>query len=88
MKTAPYQRNVITKGYSARMLTQLVKNFRSHPLIINISNELFYNGDLVACAPRVKTHRYLGWWKLPARNVPIIFDSTEGYATKDANSTR
>lgn len=31
-------------------ITQLVKNYRSHPEILRISNELFYEGVLEPCA--------------------------------------
>lgn len=83
-----YQRNPVTNAYNLRMLTQLVRNFRSHPNIINISNELFYNNDLVACASKDKANCFLGWWKLPVKNIPILFDVTVGTALKEENSTR
>lgn len=88
MNRESYQRNAITKAYSSRMLTQLLQNFRSHPDIINISNDLFYNSELVPKAPTELTDRYLGWWKLPVKNVPILFDVTVGIAARDANSPR
>lgn len=88
MNRDAYQRNTVTNAYCSRMLTQLLKNFRSHPDIINISNDLFYNSQLQPCASKEKTHCYLGWWKLPAKNVPILFDVTEGFAKKDEYSHR
>lgn len=33
--------------YDSKFVTQLVRNFRSHEAILEISNELFYKGDLV-----------------------------------------
>lgn len=88
MNSEPYRRNAITMAYCNRMLTQLLQNFRSHPDIINISNDLFYNGDLVPSAPIDKTHCFLGWGMLPVRNVPIIFDSMMGIAKREGKSTR
>lgn len=88
MNRESYQRNAITNAYSSRMLTQLLQNFRSHPDIINISNDLFYDSELVPKAPIELTDRYLGWWKLPVKNVPILFDTTVGCAAKDKNSPR
>lgn len=88
MNMESYQRDAVTKMYCSRMLTQLLKNFRSHPDIINISNDIFYNSELQPCASIVKTHRYLGWWKLPVKNVPILFDATVGIAQKEGNSHR
>lgn len=88
MNMESYQRNAVTKVYSSRMLTQLLKNFRSHPDIINISNDLFYNSELQPSASRNRTHCCLGWFKLPVKNVPILFDAKVGIATKEENSHR
>lgn len=88
MKRESYKRNVVTNAYCSRMLTQLLQNFRSHPDIINISNDIFYNSELQPCASIDKTHRYLGWRKLPVRDVPILFDVIEGIAVMDEYSHR
>lgn len=88
MKSNPYQRNAKTKAFCSRMLTQLLQNFRSHPDIINISNDLFYDGELVPSAPIAKTHRFLGWSKLPVKHVPIIFDAMVGTARQEGKSKR
>lgn len=88
MNSNPYQRNAVTLTFCNRMLTQLLQNFRSHPDIINISNDLFYNSTLVPSAPVGKTHCFLGWNMLPIQNVPILFDTTMGFAKKEGKSTR
>lgn len=88
MNRESYQRNLVTKAYCSRMLTRLLKNYRSHPDIIGISNDLFYNGELQPSASVDKTHCYLGWRKLPNIKVPIIFDITLGKAVKEENSVR
>lgn len=88
MNSKPYQRNAVTKQYCSRMLTQLLQNFRSHPHIINISNDLFYNGVLVPSAPIEKTHLFLNWDKLPIKNVPLIFDAIVGIAQQEGKSNR
>lgn len=41
-----YQRNVETGKFNSNVMTQLVKNYRSHPAILHIPNELFYEGKL------------------------------------------
>lgn len=41
-----YQRNVVTKEYNPRFITQLVKNYRSHKDILNVPNEMFYENRL------------------------------------------
>lgn len=37
-------------NFDIRYITQLVKNYRSHPEILRIPNELFYDNTLVALA--------------------------------------
>ena len=39
-----------TYGYDPRVLTKLVNNYRAHPALLAIPNELFYNNELVAAA--------------------------------------
>ena len=37
-----------------RCITKLVRNFRSHPNLLTVPKELFYNNELEACADQVK----------------------------------
>lgn len=46
-----YKRNPVTGEFNQKYITQLVKNYRSHPAILNIPNELFYDNKLEAKAP-------------------------------------
>lgn len=46
-----YQRNPLTDEYNPRYITQLTKNYRSHPRILAIPNALFYDNKLEAKAP-------------------------------------
>jgi helicase MOV-10 len=43
-----YQKDPITKSYNPRMITKLIRSFRSHPKIIEFPNQAFYDGDLQA----------------------------------------
>lgn len=45
-----YQRNPTTDKFNQNYITQLVQNYRSHPEILKLSNELFYENKLVAVA--------------------------------------
>lgn len=40
--------------YDSRFITQLVKNFRSHEDILEVSNKLFYNNKLLPQVSRLK----------------------------------
>lgn len=41
-----YKRNPLTNTYNPRFITQLLKNYRSHPDILKVPNELFYENRL------------------------------------------
>lgn len=45
-KTNLYSRNNLAGQYHEGFITQLVKNYRSHPQILKIPNELFYDNTL------------------------------------------
>eukprot|EP00984_Skeletonema_dohrnii_P009401 scaffold3604_cov83-Skeletonema_dohrnii-CCMP3373.AAC.4 len=47
--------------YDNRMVTKLVRNYRSHPRILQLPNEAFYNGDLIAAADITRSHRFVNW---------------------------
>lgn len=46
-----YSRHPYTHKYNHKYITQLVKNYRSHPAILSIPNKLFYDNKLEAKAP-------------------------------------
>ncbi|KAM5125970.1 helicase MOV-10-like [Callospermophilus lateralis] len=37
-------------GYDPQFITKLLRNYRSHPTILDIPNQLYYDGELQACA--------------------------------------
>lgn len=45
-----YKRNSKTKQFNPIYITQLVRNYRSHPKILKLPNELFYDNSLKAVA--------------------------------------
>lgn len=82
-----YQRNPDTGKYNSKYITQLVKNYRSHPGILHVSNQLFYDGVLEAkISPSVSD------WNLniPQLNAdcPVVFKSVQGNCIKPENDTR
>lgn len=52
-----YKRDDKTKKYNEIYITQLVRNYRSHPSILKLSNELFYDNSLISMASEGKTNR-------------------------------
>jgi helicase MOV-10 len=47
------------------LIVKLVRNYRSHPKLLQLPSELFYQGELQACASPEITHTLLHWDKLP-----------------------
>lgn len=58
------------------MVTKLIRNYRSHPLILQLPNELFYHNAMVACAPKGMPSTHV----LYPINIIYLFNlSTENY---------
>lgn len=50
--TSPlYMKNQKTKKFNENYVTQLIRNYRSHAAILQVSNELYYDRNLNVCAP-------------------------------------
>jgi superfamily I DNA and/or RNA helicase len=74
------------RGYDRRVLSKLVRNYRSHPAVIAQPNALFYHGDLLACADPVRSHSLAEWPHLPTRGFPLVFHSVEGLNERQGSS--
>jgi helicase MOV-10 len=68
--------------------TMLRRNYRSHPSIIAVSNEMFYNGELIPNAPADRSHAIvrLKPREFPNVNEPVIFHSVAGRHEREGNS--
>ncbi|XP_042148486.1 putative helicase MOV-10 isoform X2 [Ixodes scapularis] len=77
MKRPPYKRQA-DGCYNPRMLSKLLKNFRSHKDILEIPNKLFYEGELQACAERRVCEHMLQWEGLPCKGCPLLFHAVRG----------
>lgn len=65
------------RKYNSKFVTQLVKNYRSHPAILQFSNENFYESKLVfKCPPEIAN--FACGWDLLFRNkdFPLLFHTT------------
>ncbi|XP_043102725.1 putative helicase mov-10-B.1 [Puntigrus tetrazona] len=75
-----------TTGYDNCYVTKLLRNYRSHPSILKIPNEMFYDGELVACADEIISRQYCTWEHLPKRGFPVIFHGVIGKDERESNS--
>lgn len=67
-------------------MVKLVKNFRSHNIILSYPNEKFYKGELQPCADPIITSSCLRWDGLSTPGVPIIFHAMQGKDEREASS--
>ncbi|XP_053562625.1 helicase MOV-10 [Bombina bombina] len=73
-------------GYNSMFVTKLLKNYRSHPDILRIPNELFYENELQVAADELVSNSYCNWDTLPRKGFPIIFHGVLGKDEREGNS--
>uniref|UniRef100_A0A3Q3W9K6 RNA helicase n=1 Tax=Mola mola TaxID=94237 RepID=A0A3Q3W9K6_MOLML len=79
-----YQKN---EGvFNNHFVTKLLHNYRSHPAILKIPNELFYDGELQVCADEILRNSYCYWEYLPKPGFPVIFHGVTGIDAREASS--
>ena len=74
------------KGYNPHYITMLVRNYRSHKLLLQVPNALFYDDSLESCANPMVTECRLHWEGLPTKGVPLFWHGIEGKEDREANS--
>ncbi|CAJ1085150.1 putative helicase mov-10-B.1 isoform X1 [Xyrichtys novacula] len=72
--------------FDNRFVTKLLLNYRSHPAILEIPNELFYDGELQVCADEMLRNSYCRWPYLPTKDFPVIFHGVTGVDAREASS--
>ncbi|KAM3872353.1 putative helicase mov-10-B.1 [Diretmus argenteus] len=72
--------------FNKRFITKLLKNYRSHPDILKIPNDLFYEGELQFCADEKMRNSYCGWKYLPMKDFPVIFHRVVGTNEQESDS--
>lgn len=65
-------------------VTTLRRNYRSHPEILHLPSELFYNGELVACHETMKSKL----WEdiLPNKEFPVLFKGIQAYDEREGDN--
>ena len=71
-----YQKDA-NANFNENFVIQLTKNYRSHPDILKIPNELFYRKTLEPCASPVSYNELCHLKMLPKRGFPMIFHSVQ-----------
>ncbi|XP_023245844.1 putative helicase mov-10-B.1 [Copidosoma floridanum] len=78
-----YEKDDVNNEYDERFITKLINNYRSHPSLIHVSNQLFYEGEL-NCV--IKHEEGLGWSGLPNCEFPMVFKQVWGKEEKNFKS--
>lgn len=84
MTFSPYKKNDNGK-LNQRFITKLITNYRNHPAIIRLSNELFYENEILSA-----NHEYVNASlnKLSNQNFPIVFKQVWGIEKKVISNNR
>ena len=72
--------------YPPELVTFLINNYRSHPDILKLPNEMFYRNKLVACGDQFSTHSMINWEHLPKKGFPILFHAADGENLREGSS--
>lgn len=72
--------------YNDHLLTKLLRNYRSHPAILEKPNEMFYDSELLVCADEIMRNSLQTFDQLPSKGFPIIFHGIEGKDEREENS--
>ena len=57
----PYVKRDGKDKFNPNFVTKLLQSFRSHPNILKLPNELFYDGELLACANKHEREKFCKW---------------------------
>ena len=61
MDSDVYSREALTRQFDTNYVTKLVQSFRSHPDILKVPNECFYDNELQVCADKTSRERFCNW---------------------------
>ncbi|XP_021920403.1 putative helicase mov-10-B.2 isoform X4 [Zootermopsis nevadensis] len=87
MKCELYMKNTEEGSYNNRFITKLRRNFRSHELILELPNTLFYDGELIpACGVDVTNDRVKNLENDPRFNLAVVFHGVLGHEKKEGRS--
>jgi len=81
-----YKKDSESGNYNVKFITKLKKNYRSHPDIINVSNKLFYDNELEACADETARTSLCSWEGLVTANFPVVMHAVSGRDQREASS--
>ncbi|XP_032898205.1 helicase MOV-10 isoform X3 [Amblyraja radiata] len=85
-RNALYRKNPDDGSYDQKFVTKLLRNYRSHPQILKIPNELFYDMELENHQDPLISNSYCQWEHLPKKDFPLIFHGVLGLDQREEKS--
>ncbi|KAL3911469.1 MAG: hypothetical protein SGILL_007271, partial [Bacillariaceae sp.] len=87
VKTSPAYAVDENGAYPSELITLLVQNYRSHPSILKLPNEMFYDNKLLTRGDKLVTHSMARWEHLPTdKGFPVLFHSMDGENLREGSS--
>lgn len=75
-----------TGYYNPRLLTKLVRNYRSHSALLMLPSFMFYDNELVACASAEVAEKLAHFSWLPSPGTPLVFHGARGENHQEPDS--
>ncbi|XP_031635504.1 regulator of nonsense transcripts 1 homolog, partial [Contarinia nasturtii] len=72
--------------FNYNCIVQLTKNYRSHPHILHLANDLYYDNKLEPFAGKENCNMFIGTEILPNQDFPVIFHNVQGICKYINNS--
>ncbi|KAL5770739.1 hypothetical protein ACOSP7_014893 [Xanthoceras sorbifolium] len=69
-----------------RFVTKLVRNYRSHPAILDLPSKLFYKGELLACKEDTSSSICANVDFLANKEFPVLFFGIQGCDEREGNN--
>ncbi|ELU14522.1 hypothetical protein CAPTEDRAFT_189533 [Capitella teleta] len=65
-------------AYDPLLVTKLIENYRSHPVLLSLPSQIFYHSELKASSDPALVECFCGWSLLPSLHFPLIFHGVRG----------
>lgn len=66
-------------------VTKLLRNYRSHPAILELPSKTFYKGELISCKDDDESSIY-DWASLPNKTFPVLFVGIQGCDEREGSN--
>ncbi|XP_021891275.1 probable RNA helicase SDE3 isoform X2 [Carica papaya] len=67
-------------------VTNLVRNYRCHPAILDLPSKLFYKGELLACKENASASATYSLDFMPNKEFPVLFFGIQGLDEREGNN--